>query len=124
MDTFEISKESYDLILAVSSLEHIESRNAFEAKLQEIRFGLRHGGVACLIMNSGVVEHHKETGEPCEPQFEVNLATEETLRLLEEEFSGWQTIKHTIVHQKYDIPREEYISALETDVVTLVVRKQ
>ena len=33
-------------------------------------------------------------------------------------------LKHTVVHQKYDIPRQWGISALETDVVTYVVRKE
>lgn len=39
------------------------------------------------------------------------------------EFSDWQTIKHTVLHQKYDIPRENGLAELETDVVTYVVRK-
>ena len=43
--------------------------------------------------------------------------------LLEKTFAGWKVIKHTIVHQKYDIPRENGIADLETDVVTYVVRK-
>lgn len=43
--------------------------------------------------------------------------------LLENTFAGWKVIKHTIVHQKYDIPRENCIANLETDVVTYVVRK-
>ena len=57
------------------------------------------------------------------PQFEVNLPTSQMQDLLERTFAGWQVIKHTIVHQKYDIPRENCIANLETDVVTYVVRK-
>ena len=43
--------------------------------------------------------------------------------LLEKTFAGWPVIKHTFVHQKYDIPRGNCIANLETDVVTYVVRK-
>ena len=123
IDDYEIDTDSYDLILAVSALEHIASQAAFEKKLAEIRDGLRHGGIACLIVNSGVIEHDKATGQELPPQFEVNLPTIQMQDFLENTFAGWQVIKHTIVHQKYDIPRENCIAGLETDVVTYVVRK-
>ena len=123
IDDYEIVADSYDLILAVSALEHIASQSAFEKKLAEIREGLRSGGIACLIVNSGVIEHDKVTGQELLPQFEVNLPTSQMQDLLENTFEGWQVIKHTIVHQKYDIPRENCIADLETDVVTYVVRK-
>ena len=70
-----------------------------------------------------MVEHDKATGKEVPPQFEVNLPTEEMEDLLKKTFDGWQILKHTVVHQKYDIPRQWGISALETDVVTYVVRK-
>ena len=124
IDDYEIAADSYDLILVVSALEHIASQSAFEKKLTEIRDGLRHGGIACLIVNSGVVEHDKATGQELLPQFEVNLPTSQMQNLLENTFAGWKVIKHTIVHQKYDIPREYGIADLETDVVTYVVRKE
>lgn len=123
IDDYEIDADSYDLIMAVSALEHIASRGAFERKLVEIRNGLRIGGVACLIVNSGVIEHDKATGEELPPQFEVNLPTCEMQHLLEQTFAGWQIIKNTIVHQKYDIPRTNGLAELETDVVTYVVKK-
>ena len=123
IDDFEIEADSYDVIMAISALEHIASMSAFEKKLVEVRNGLRYGGVACLIVNSGVIEHDKTTGQELPPQFEVNLPTSQMQDLLEKTFAGWQIIKHTIVHQKYDIPRENGIAELETDVVTYVVRK-
>ena len=123
IDDYEIVADSYDLILAVSALEHIASQAAFEKKLAEIRDGLRQGGIACLIVNSGVIEHDKATGQELPPQFEVNLPTSQMQDILENTFAGWKVIKHTIVHQKYDIPRENCIANLETDVVTYVVRK-
>ena len=124
IDDYEINADSYDLIMAISALEHIASRAAFEKKLVEIRNGLRIGGVACLIVNSGVIEHDKATGDELPPQFEVNLPTCEMQHLLEQTFTGWQIIKHTVVHQKYDIPRANGFAVLETDVVTYVLRKE
>ena len=124
IDDYEIDADSYDLILAVSALEHIASQSVFEKKLAEIRDGLRPGGIACLIVNSGVIEHDKATGQELPPQFEVNLPTSQMQDILEKTFAGWKIIKHTIVHQKYDIPRENGIADLETDVITYVVRRK
>ena len=123
IDDYEIDADNYDFIMAISALEHIASKSAFEKKLAEIRDGLRHGGLACLIVNSGVIEHDKATGQELPPQFEVNLPTSQMQDLLEYTFAGLQVIKNTIVHQKYDIPRENGIANLQTDVVTYVVRK-
>lgn len=124
IDDYEIAADTYDLILAVSALEHIASQSAFEKKLTEIRDGLRPGGIACLIVNSGVMEHDKATGQELLPQFEVNLPTSQMQDLLENTFVDWQVVKHTIVHQKYDIPREHGIADLETDVISYVVRRK
>ena len=124
IDDYEITADSYDLIMAISALEHIASQSAFEKKLAEIRDGLCHGGIACLIVNSGVIEHDKATGQELPPQFEVNLPTSQMQDLLENTFAGWKIIKHTIVHQKYDIPRENGIADMETDVITYVVRRK
>jgi len=124
IDDYEIDADSYDLIMSISALEHIASASAFEKKLTEIRDGLRHGGIACLIVNSGVIEHDKATGQELPPQFEVNLPTSQMRDLLENTFAGWQVIKDTVVHQKYDIPRVNGIADLETNVVTYVVRRE
>ena len=123
IDTYKISKNTYDLIMAISALEHVGSLEVFEKKLLEIRDGLHDGGVVCLIVNSSVIEYDKDSGEERVPQFEVNLSTNQMNALLMNTFTDWEIVKYTVVHQKYDIPREGYISALETDVVTLVARK-
>lgn len=123
IDDYEIEVDSYDLILAVSALEHVDSEATFVRKLEQIRRGIRVGGMACLIVNTGVQERDKQTGEALPPQFEVDLPTDEMKRIVERIFAGWQTVRHTVVHQKYDIPREGGIARLEADVVTYVVRK-
>lgn len=123
IDDYEIGEDCYDLVLAVSALEHAASEAVFARKLAQIRDGLREGGIACLIMNTGIREWDKATGGELPPQFEVNLPTGELDRVMEQVFAGWETIKHTVVHQKYEIPRENGAAQLETDVVTWVVRR-
>ena len=74
-------------------------------------------------MNSGVKECSKETGDARIPQFEVNIPTDKMLNLLMNSFNDWTVLKQTVVHQTYEIPRESGMSLVDTDVVTLVVRK-
>lgn len=123
IDEFQIPIDRYDLILAISALEHINSVEAFENKLLEIKWGLRRNGIACFIVNSGVKECSKETGDARIPQFEVNIPTDKMLNLLMNSFNDWTVLKQTVVHQTYEIPRESGMSLVDTDVVTLVVRK-
>lgn len=124
IEEFEIVPETYDLILAVSALEHVDSKESLVKKLEEIRNGIRQNGVVCLVVNSEVTERNKETGEELFPQFEVNLPTEELQDILHRFFVGWEVLKSTVRAQKYDIPREGCISKLSTIVVTFVARKR
>lgn len=122
IEDFLIRPKEYDLIMAVSALEHVESEEVFWAKIREIREGIRKGGVVCLVVNSNITEADKSTGEPLPPQFEVNLDTDELRMRLDVLFSGWQVLKSTVSRQKYDIPRGDRISSLDSDVVTFVAR--
>lgn len=123
IDTFLISPNHYDWIIAVSALEHMDSKASFSRKLEEIRNGIREGGIVCIIMNSNVRECDKITKMPTSAQFEVNLPTEELCCLLSKTFSCWQILKSTVQEQHYDIPRESGIRMLHTDVVTFVAKK-
>ena len=120
IENYPIAREAYDLIIAVSSIEHVESKEVFLKKLQEIQEGVKPDGIVCLVVNSNVKEKKKDTFEEMEPQFEVNLPTDELESYIDNVFSQWETIKRTINYQEYDIPREGFISRLATDVVTYV----
>ena len=109
--------------MAISALEHVDSKKSFISKLEQIKQGVRSGGVVLLIMNSQVKEINTNTLEELEPQFEVNLSTTEMLELLDAIFFEFTVIKKNIVAQEYDIPREDIISRLYTNVVTYVARR-
>ena len=123
IDEFRIGKGAYDLILAVSALEHMDSRESFLRKLAEIREGTAAGGIVCLILNSGVRERDCATGRTLLAQFEVNLDTDSMILHLEKSFENWEILKQTVAHQTYDIPRGTGTARVDTDVVTWVARK-
>lgn len=122
IEEFIIQENSYDLILAISALEHIDGEENFIKKLKEIKNGIKKNGIVCLVINSNVKEINTETLEEIEPQFEVNLRSEQIQEYLNKIFSGFKTIKNRIVVQEYNIPRGPINSKLTTDVITFVAK--
>ena len=123
MEDYSIEKEKYDFIMAISALEHINSKTAFEQKLMEIKTGIRLNGIVCLVINSDVREWEKISMQELDAQFEVNFSTEELKKMLQDTFENWEVLKFTANEQQYDIPRDRGICELKTNVVTLVARK-
>ncbi|MBE5868337.1 MAG: class I SAM-dependent methyltransferase [Lachnospiraceae bacterium] len=124
IEKYVIRQESYDFIIAVSALEHMESEESFVKKLVEIRNGIRENGIVCLVINSNVEERNKATGHITPAQFEVNYLTDVLQNVLNDIFAGWEIMKSTTKEQQYDIPRESGICDLTTNVVTLVAGKK
>ncbi len=124
IDDFVINKNAYDFIISVSAIEHVNSEEAFENKLDEVEKGTKENGIVCMIINSEIEETNKETGEKLVPQFEVNISTEKLISILTKIFKGWEVLKQIIISQRYDIPRETCIADLTTNVVTFVVKKR
>lgn len=123
IEEYTIKENTYDFIIAVSALEHVETVESFLSKLEEIRDGICENGVVCLVINSEVREKDKLTGEELPAQFEVNLKTEELQEILNRTFEGWTVLKSSVQEQQYDIPRENGIIDLQTKVVSFVARK-
>ncbi len=123
IEEYEIQRNSYDLIMAISALEHIDTQDSFLRKLSEIRNGVHKNGIVCLVVNSDIVEICVETSEPMDAQFEVNLPSETIRAILGECFYDWEILKASVVAQQYDIPRESCTSRLNTNVITYVARK-
>ena len=123
IEDFHITEDSYDLILAVSALEHIDSERHFTDKLSEISQGIRDGGIVCLVINSEVTEIDSATEKALEPNYEVNLKSEQILKYLDVFFGGWTIIKKNTTDQKYNIPRDGITSRLTTKVISFVARK-
>ena len=56
IDDYQIKERNYDLVMAVSSLEHVDSKETFVNKLREIEHGIRKNGIVCLVVNSNIKE--------------------------------------------------------------------
>ncbi len=122
IETFEIKKVYYDLVLGISSLEHVENKEVFHEMLIKIQEGVKQNGIVCFVINSEVEEVDCLTKQKLTPQFEVNLPTQELKECLENVYAGWKVLKYSVTAQEYDIPRENMVH-LTTKVVTWVARK-
>ena len=123
VDGFEIERDGYDLILAASVLEHLDSQGGAVRKMREIADGIRPGGAAMILMNTGVKEWDAETGEVLPPQFEVNLPPELVRGLLAEIFAGWEVLWDKCIHYEYPVPRGERMAVISSEVVTFTARR-
>lgn len=123
LEYYPIRKNSYDFIIAVSALEHVESETALTDILWKIGNGISKNGMVCLIINSDITEIDLEKGCQVTPQFEVNMKTETLIELINAVFCGWKTEKLTEKQQSYEIPRAFGTVQLNTCVVTYVGRR-
>ena len=123
VDGFQVKRDGYDLILAASVLEHLDSRESMERKLVQIAEGIRPGGAVLVVMNTGVRERDTKNGELLDPQFEVNLPPRDARALLEEAFSGWQILWDKCIHYEYEVPRGSRMAMICAEVVTFTARR-
>jgi len=123
IDNFEIEESRYDYSVAVSALEHVESVDIFEQKLDELARGTRPGGVVCLVVGSNIREFESESGRELDPLFEVKLATDQLLRLLDQAYDGWDVKRREVIPQTFNIERAGRAVTLHTDTVRFLAQK-
>ncbi|WP_414049128.1 class I SAM-dependent methyltransferase [Macrococcus animalis] len=122
IEDYSIGKD-YDLIIGVSTLEHVNNEKAFELVLTEIRNHLVIKGVACLIINSEVQEKGTDSGELLVPQFEVNMPTKDMQKLVHNVFRHYEFVKEEIKSLNYRINRADKEVNLSTNAITFIIRR-
>ncbi|MCU9614585.1 class I SAM-dependent methyltransferase [Caldibacillus lycopersici] len=122
--SFEIQRDTYDFILAVSALEHVESVEVLEMVIKQMADGTKSGGVNCLVVNTDVEEINSETNGKADAQMEVNLSTNEMLELLSKNYYRWELLKSEVKPLQYLIHRGKHNILLKTNAITYVVQKK
>lgn len=123
IEHFVIDPEEYDIILAVSALEHVRSEKVLERKLNEMICGTKTNGINCLIIGSNIQEVNLENGQELDPMFEVNISTERMMDLLVHQYSEWEVQQRFVKHLEYEIDRNGQPVQLITDCITFVAKK-
>ncbi|MBJ3789499.1 class I SAM-dependent methyltransferase [Bacillus sp. OA1] len=123
IENYHIDSNAYDYIVAVSSLEHVKSKEDFKKVLHSMKQGTKNDGINCLIINSNIQEIVLKTNEELEALIEINLPTDEIIRLLKSIYKGWKEVKVEIKELAYNIVRNERHIQLKTNAITFVVQK-
>lgn len=122
IEVFTIEHDKYDIIIAVSVLEHVSSESALEKKLNEISLGTKSNGSICIIIGSNIREINMKDGQELEPMFEVNLSTESMLQILDHQYTGWEIKNRSVKQLEYQIDRNGQLVKLTTDCITYVAK--
>lgn len=120
---FVIAPDTFDYIVAVSSLEHVRSFADFSGTLAAMARGTKAHGVNCIVMNTNVRETDARTGAELEPLIELRMTTRQALRHMEHAYAGWEVLLSTVKPLKFDIERDGRPVILQGDVLTHAVRK-
>ncbi len=123
IENYYIQPNTYDYIVAVSSLEHVKSIEDLTCVLHSMKKGTKTGGINCLIINSNIQEIDLHTNEELDALIEINLPTDDMIDLLKSIYKEWQKIKVEIKELAYDIVRNERHIQLKTNAITFVVQK-
>lgn len=92
VEHFEIPKNRFDVILSVSCIEHVSTKQAFIHLLERIRTGTRVNGVNCFMINTDITWSEATTGRSLKPVVELNLASAWVKGLLQETYEDWTVL--------------------------------
>ncbi|WP_306008247.1 class I SAM-dependent methyltransferase [Bacillus sp. MMSF_3353] len=123
IENYYIAPNTYNYIVAVSSLEHVQSEEDLKKVLHSMKKGTKIGGINCFIINSNIQEIDLHTNEELVALIEINLPTEDMLHLLKSIYKEWQEIKIEIKELAYNIVRNEREIQLKTNAITFVFQK-
>ncbi|MGR5988307.1 class I SAM-dependent methyltransferase [Bacillus sanguinis] len=120
IENYYIVPNTYDYIVAVSSLEHVQSEEDLTNVLHSMKEGTKTGGINCFIINSNIQEIDLHTNEELDALIEINLPTDDMINLLKSIYKDWNEIKIEIKELVYDIFRDERHIQLKTNAITFV----
>jgi 2-polyprenyl-3-methyl-5-hydroxy-6-metoxy-1,4-benzoquinol methylase len=120
---FSFLQDSYDYILAASSLEHVKSEFILKKVLHAMVKGTKASGINLIYMNTNIKEITIATGVEREPLFEIQISKEALLAHLREAYEGWEELHVTDQSLELEITRDETPVMLMADHLVFAARK-
>jgi 2-polyprenyl-3-methyl-5-hydroxy-6-metoxy-1,4-benzoquinol methylase len=120
---YAIPVHEFDYIVAVSTLEHVKSKEVLADVLGRMALGTKSEGINCIIINTNITEIDKLTGESLEPYIEINLNTDQAVKLLNEVYKGWEVLNNLVKPLEFLIERNGREILLRSDCLTFVTNK-
>ena len=123
IEIYEIKENNFDYIVAVSSLEHLSSKEMLFNKLNEMALGTKSGGSNCIVINTNISEVDITSNTLLDPMWEINLSSNEMLDLLKAAYENWHIETQDVLHGDFPIVRDNRPVSLKTDCLNFVARK-
>ncbi|GGF95053.1 class I SAM-dependent methyltransferase [Paenibacillus abyssi] len=120
---YQIQENSYDYIVAGSSLEHVRSEDLLQKVLQRMAKGTREKGINCILMNTNIKEFNKKDGTERETLFEVILDKEKALSAFRREYKGWKELHVGEEPLELEINRDKEPVILKAVSLSYIVQK-
>jgi 2-polyprenyl-3-methyl-5-hydroxy-6-metoxy-1,4-benzoquinol methylase len=120
---YRIEPESFDYIVAGSSLEHVRSEELLNKVLKAMAGGTRAQGIVCIIMNTNIGEFNKADGSRRETLFEVIMDKDKALSLFRSQFGEWEMLHTGEEPLELEINRGEDPVLLRAISLSFIVRK-
>lgn len=121
---YQIKKNAYDLIVSVSSLEHLTSEATLDRVLQLMGEGTKRGGINCLIVNSEIEEIEIKSNKKLDALVELNISTAAMSNKLDRVYKKWDVIQNIVKPLEFEIIRDQKAVLMKTNAITYVVRKR
>jgi 2-polyprenyl-3-methyl-5-hydroxy-6-metoxy-1,4-benzoquinol methylase len=120
---YAIPINEFDYIVAVSTLEHVKSKEVLADVLRRMALGTKSKGINCIIINTNITETDALTGESLDPYMEINMKTDQAVQLLHEVYIGWEVINNHVKPLEFLIERNGREILLRSDCLTYVAMK-
>lgn len=108
-DVFIIEPNKYDLIAAISTLEHCQGKNKVAKLMAAIARGTKSGGFVRIEMTTNRRVTDTSTNEPVPTFVETPLDGEEVQEMLQakDTFAGWNIISLTVDPYEEELAKED-----------------
>ncbi|RYL95766.1 class I SAM-dependent methyltransferase [Sporolactobacillus sp. THM7-4] len=121
---YRIPPRRFDLILAVSSLEHIATENDFDRTIMQMVRGTRSGGINALIVNTSIQELDQASGLTRDPMVELNFSSARLIEKLNGFYAGWKILNLSSKRLSFPIDRNGRNVNFQTEALTYAVQKK
>ncbi len=123
MDDLVIEENSFDVILAISVLEHSKSLGRISDILQQIVQGTRDGGFNRMTFSTNRKVIDVKTGEEINTEVETRLIQDDLIALLERVYTDWPSKRISLIPYSEEFDYKNHRVLWTCSDVSLIARK-
>jgi len=120
---FSIALAKYDLVMAMSVLEHAVKSDQFESIIKRIQAGTKVEGFNCLSITTNLSESDSETGKSITPLISTAISSEACEALLRDLYRDWEIQRLDFSNFSQRLQREQQIVDWSADYCLFVAKR-